>query len=456
MTRARLAFQFWQRGVREWLLLDSVVSKTLLASAGFLLGMVLLALGRRERAVDVLARIHRADLFAPADRAIERLFRRALDGSSGRFSGDVRSALHEYPFKVGVTRHTQRFFDEPLRLLNGCAIVLKSPGVNEKGVLYLYYSYVYALMVRFFDIAAIAERYHLVLEPSWSGFCDQNILGLSSLPHPIFVGSIEPRDTAFLKAVSANFVPVWVSGNTWVDPRVFKPLPGVQKDFDLVMVSGWAPYKRHWAFFRALKEMKRAGSRPRVALIGFPQETTADVVMAEARYYGVDDLVHVFERLSPADVNLVFNRSKVNVLWSRREGVNRAIIEGMAAGLPCVVRAGFNYGYHYPYINATTGCFATERELPRVLRRMIDTHASFDPRPFILPRMTPEASTATLNAEIKAVATGLGERWTRDLVVKVSTLDGLTYGNPADKVTFEDDDRFLRSSRVTRSQHSPV
>ena len=33
----------------------------------------------------------------------------------------------------------------------------------------------------------------------------------------------------------------------------------------------------------------------------------------------------------------------------------------MFAGVPCIVRQGFNYGYRYPYINGQTGCFAASQ-----------------------------------------------------------------------------------------------
>jgi hypothetical protein len=59
----------------------------------------------------------------------------------------------------------------------------------------------------------------------------------------------------------------------------------------------------------------------------------------------------------------------------RGQGVNRAIV---------VLRRGFNYGYHYPHINAETGCYATERELPNVLARMIRDFASFSPRRYFI------------------------------------------------------------------------
>lgn len=412
------------------------------AVSGLVVGFLLLAFRRPQEAVEVLSRVHRANLFGPVDRRIGRLFANAFSAKPNAFGSAVRVVLHDHPATVTPTSQTARFHESPRRLLGGCMLVLKSPSQNEKGVLYLFYSYAYPLLLKLFKARAIAERYHLVLEPSWSGFCDLNVLAMAALGHPVFVASIEPRDTAFLRSLAANLVPVPVGANGWVDFRVFRPLPDVARDLDLVMVAGWASYKRHWAFFRALRRLRQSLT-PRVALVGYPLDTDVAAILADAKKAGVEDLIEVHERLSPDAVNQVLNRSKVNILWSRREGVNRAIVEGMAANVPCVLRAGFNYGHHYAYINAETGCYATEAELPQVLARMIRDRESFSPRRFFLEHLTPQASTATLNEAIKAVANERGERWTRDIAIRVSALDGLAYWDPADRLRFEADYRFL-------------
>ena len=93
-------------------------------------------------------------------------------------------------------------------------------------------------------------------------------------------------------------------------------------------------------------------------LVGYPMGQTKDDVCERAKYYGVFDQLEIHESITSEEVNTHFSRAKVNVLWSRREGWNRAIIEGMFAGVPCVLRKGHNYGFRYPYINANTGCYS--------------------------------------------------------------------------------------------------
>jgi glycosyltransferase involved in cell wall biosynthesis len=439
-----------RRRFAEWLIYDSRVARSLLGAVLWAGGFLLLYTRRHRLGADLLARCHRAALLPAADRATEAVFRSALLGEGGKPAARVRQAIDDHPAQVPIAANIARFFEVPEKLLRGAMIVLKSPRANERGVLYLYYSYIYPLLPRLFDVTEIGRRYRLVLEPSWSGYCDLNILCLLNVQRPIVVGSIEPRDTQTLRAISSDLVPVDIAGNTWVNPDVFKPLPGVEKDFDLVMIAGWTTYKRHWAFFRALSSMMRAGLRPRVALVGYPLEFSTVELRRQAEAYGVWDCLELFEGLQPDQVNVVLNRSKVNVLWSRREGVNRAIIEGMLANVPCVVRRGFNYGHHYHYINDATGSFADEDTLPSVLEHMIRTYDSFSPRERVVGYMTPLASTARLNDTLRSVALAAGETWTTDIAVKVGNLDGLHYLDPNERSCYAADYTFLESQILRR------
>src|SRR5262249_39626937 len=153
---------------------------------------------------------------------------------------------------------------------------------------------------------------------------------------------------------------------------------------DVVMIASWAKFKRHHRFFAALRTLRAAGATPRVALLGYPVDSTRAEIWTLARYYGVADQLDVREWAPPDVVTQYLNRAKVNGIWPRREGVNRAIIEGMFAGVPCIVREGFNYGYRYPYINDQTGCFSSERELPQKLLWMLDNYWRFSPRDWVM------------------------------------------------------------------------
>ncbi len=211
------------------------------------------------------------------------------------------------------------------------------------------------------------------------------------------------------------------------------------------MVAGWSGYKRHRAFFRALGRLRKQGRVLKVALVGYPIDTTLAELLAQADLFGVRDQLEIHESVGQAEVNLLFNRARVNVLWSRREGVNRTIVEGMFAGVPCILRDGFNYGYKYPLINEQTGTFATEDGLPDTLLRMVDQHARYSPREWVMEHMSCFQTTKRLNSVIKETALARGEAWTTDIVVKINTLDRVNYWDPNDERRFLADADFIRS-----------
>jgi glycosyltransferase involved in cell wall biosynthesis len=167
-----------------------------------------------------------------------------------------------------------------------------------------------------------------------------------------------------------------------------KPLPNASKDVDIIMIASWAWFKRHHRFFSALSKVYSKGEKAKVVLVGYPTDSTRDDILSLAKHFGIHAQLELYEWLSPEEVNAQLNRAKVNVIWSRKEGSNRAIIEGMFAGVPCILREGHNYGYRYPYINSQTGCFASEEELPNKLIGMIHNYQKFSPRDWVLSNMS--------------------------------------------------------------------
>jgi glycosyltransferase involved in cell wall biosynthesis len=235
---------------------------------------------------------------------------------------------------------------------------------------------------------------------------------------------------------------------------VFRPLPGATKDADVLLIAAWAHYKRHDAFFRALARLRARGERLKTVLIGYRGDCTREDIVRLAQYHGVADQLELHERLPPEEVNRHLNRVKVNVLWSRREGFNRAIIEGFFAGTPGIMREGFNYGYCYPYINEKTGCFATERDLPEKLLWVIRNQERFAPREWVLEHMNCHKATQIIDETVGRHARQVGERWSGGLAVKVTSLDAMSYWDESERGRFEADYAFLRSM-LQRPRCSP-
>ncbi len=425
---------------------DWQASKVIIAAFLYCTGILLLRLNMGAKGTALLARTHRAGLSFFFDGRIEGIFREALSGSNGRIPARVSAAINDFPNSRHYSANARRIVDSPTSLFDGHAIVLKSASALERGVIYLFYSYTYPIFLSLYRAEEISKKYRIVLEPSWSGFCDLNILCMRRLGQRVIVGCGESRDARFLRAIDGPFVPGEFTGNTWIDVETFKPNLAVAKDIDLVVVAAWAWYKRHWAIFRVLRTLREKGTVLRVALVGYPGDMSLHDIKRLASHYGVHDQIEYHERVSTEDVSRVFNRSRVNLLWSRREGTPRTLPEGMAAGVPGIARRGFNYGDAQPYISSKSGIYSDEASLETDLVAMSSGWRMYSPRDWVAAQMTPEASTARLNRQLKELAIQEGESWTTDIVAKVSALDGLRYANPSDASRFEADYSFLRAS----------
>jgi len=117
----------------------------------------------------------------------------------------------------------------------------------------------------------------------------------------------------------------------------------------------------------------------------------------------------------------------------------------MLADVPVIVRDGMRFGFRYPYINPQTGRFVKERDLADAMLEMIDRRDGYRPREWVLPNMTCEQATRTLETRLRERPRAPGEPWTEGLVAKTSTLDTQRYWNPSDRARFESDYQFLES-----------
>jgi glycosyltransferase involved in cell wall biosynthesis len=440
--RIRLARQLaWWR-FDEYLKFDSrlvafVAAWSALAAAAFFA-----VTGRNLRALASLTAAHRIN----GSRTVRTIAVRVLKQPSSPGSSLTRRVNEAYDQFIASVPMAERH-QQPQNLIGSRLIVVKSPAANERGVIVIDYTYTFAIFARCCDLSVLAEKYYLVLEPSWVGYCTPEILLYSRLPEPVFVQTNEFPDIEVLERVSPNLIPLPMVANWWIDHRLIRPAPGVRKEFDLSMVSSWTVFKRHAGVFAAMGRLRRRGVKLTALLVGYPVAggLTRQDIYQQAQYYGVADQIEIRESIPPDQVAAELSRSKVHVVWSRREGSNRAVIESMLADVPGILRAGFNFGRHYPYINAQTGRFANDASLPDELLYMTEHHAEFNPRAWIMEHMTPQVATNILNDRIKSVALAKGEAWTKDIVVKIAQLHQAGYWDPADRQRFADDYAYVRS-----------
>ena len=419
----------------EYLEYDSTFMRMLSSVGGAAAARLLWAVGDTTRAFTVASRVHRSGGSRGASTAIERALRRRPAALRAFYESHIQRSIHG--------REAQPFLHHAAALLGYRAIIVKSARDRERGVLILDYSYIFPLFAALFDIEAVASRYQIVLEPSWRGICTADVLCYSAFDFPVLVQSIEPRDTAFINGLRTNLATVPTAANWWIDHRLIKPIPGVQRDIDIIVVASWSSLKRHWRLFRMLHQLRKRGHRLRMALVGYRGDKTLTDIRQEAEYFGVADQVELHENVPLEEVGRLLARSKVHVLWSRKEGANRAIIEAMLADVPVVVRRGLSYGFAYPYINPQTGSFAEEHELGDVVLDMIENRGRYRPREWIMQHMSCQRATTVLEDAVREIAVQRSEPWTTGLTVKTSRLETQGYWNPEDRMRFEADYAFV-------------
>jgi glycosyltransferase involved in cell wall biosynthesis len=437
------AFQRLRYAGLEYLEYDSTFVRWLVAAGGAALSALLWRLPDKSAAFRIMSRVHRS---GGSDRAALAIQRAIAQANQHERNGRPTGLWRCYESHIDASLNSsQSIVQNAKGLLGYRVLVLKGANGRERGVIAIDYSYIFPLFAALFDIESIARRYYIVLEPSWRGLCTADILSYSKFDFPVFVQTIEPRDTQFINGLEANFVTVPIAANWWVDHRLVKPNPAIERDIDVIMVAAWSSVKRHWRFFRVLGALRRRGHRLKVVLVGYDAGKTRTAIEAEARHFGVADQVEFHEGLTLVEVAGLLARSKVHVLWSRKEGANRAIVEALFADVPIVLRDGLSYGHHYPYVNPATGRFADEKSLGEVLVDMVQNHRSFRPREWALANMSCQQATAILEDSIRSVAIAAGEPWTKGLAVKTVHLESQQYWDPGSMVRFSSDYAFLRA-----------
>jgi glycosyltransferase involved in cell wall biosynthesis len=314
----------------------------------------------------------------------------------------------------------------------GSLIVLKRPGpaAGERGVVLLKYNKSFEELPAVFDLPSIVRRYRVVLEPSTTGYIEPYFFLYACAETDVVVQCTHPRDAAFFEGLGLNFRTVRLGGGDWVDFDVFRPGPDDAREFDLVMVASWARMRRHRVLFRALARL-RPRLRPRVALVGYPEERTQDDLRAEMRRIGVEDQFTVFERIPPERVARVVASSKAALLLSKFEGSNKGIHEALFCDAPVIVYR-HHVGMNMSYINPETGVLADDGELPGVIEWVLGNRGRFRPRGWAMDHTGYARSTVVLNDALRAAALARGEPWTRDIVPKVNR-PNLRYKSDADR-----------------------
>jgi glycosyltransferase involved in cell wall biosynthesis len=314
-----------------------------------------------------------------------------------------------------------------LASLLGARILVLKPKVSasEKGVLMVMFSETLPVLPNMFQMDKLMEDYILVFEPSWSGYCTEDILVYTKYQQPVFLLGKHIEDNRFIDQLGSNLVSVDLGASDWVDPNIALPFLGKEKQYDVVMNANWGEWKRHHILFKAISRLEQKIS---VALIGFQwgKRTRADIEEL-AKYYGVHSQLNIFEKVPFEKVMEINCQSRVAILLSLKEGANRAIPEALFCDIPAIVLKN-NIGGQVRNIVTKTGILSTESRLGEDIVSILENPKRFSPRLWALENISCIRSTAKLNSQLKKTITALGENWTRDIAIRANSPD-VTYYN---------------------------
>ena len=285
-------------------------------------------------------------------------------------------------------------------------------GDRERGVIAIAFEEDLVRLVNA-DLDRLAKEFVVVFSPTCSPPHHLVVAAFPRMFHgDVFCTLSNLDDAAMIPRISKRYTVLPMFASSWVNPDEFVPLPWAQRDIDLLMVANFGLRKRHFAFFRALRDMP---SNLRIVLVGQDQDgRTSATVRDEARLYGVGDRIEVHSDLSHQEVASMMCRARATTVFSVREGSCLAVAESMFAGAPVALLTNATIGSK-AFINDRTGRLIDPAEASTQLRKFIESADRYSPREWALENISCHVSSERLNGILRDAALQRYEDWTQDI-----------------------------------------
>jgi len=370
----------------------------------------------------------RADLLTRAYRFAETQLTRAklcaqidpyLSSGKGAIWRESQIGWTQYPSALDCSRVDR-------------TIILKAPRpTGEKGVMLVMFEYNWLRqLANIKDFGYLNEKFDVILSTSWSP-TDYALLALAlqSFRGTVFVQACNYSEIPQIEAFSPRLRCLPCIACDWINPDCYQPKPYAERQTDILMVANWAPYKRHWQFFDALRRMPRG---LRITMIGQKEGAyTLAMLRDQAALFGVKQDINFVENATIDEVTRHQCDSMISLILSRREGCCVAAVESLFADSPLGMMHSAHVGPR-KYINSETGVLLTPDRLDVQLRRFLDNAASFRARAWATENISCMTSIAKVNALLRSHAERVHAPWTADLKTP-QWRPYPTFLNPADR-----------------------
>lgn len=282
----------------------------------------------------------------------------------------------------------------------GRSIILRWPEINEarissKGVLLITFTRVFSYYINNIDLQKLHKYFYIVLEPSWSGYADPDILGFFDKKSKPIIQSSELNDRTFLNHFIDYCIPVSFGASDWVNPNVFIK-DDQQKIYDSVYIANTNPIKRVYRYLKAIKNIVETRDPDyKACLVCAAWGGAEPLIRGLAESFKLErNLTFLFAQSRPQVIKIL-NQSKVNILLSLKEGSNRSLFEALFCGVP-IILASSNIGVNKSYVNENTGLLLDDNTLEDGLLWMKDNYHRYDTRAWALANIAPDVTTHKL------------------------------------------------------------
>ena len=286
-------------------------------------------------------------------------------------------------------------------------IVLCWPKFSEsdlarKGILIIKFTETFGYFHLNIDTQLISEFFHIVLEPSSSGYADADILSWVSIsPSPVFIESTEIADRIFISSLGSNLVPVSFGASNWANPEFFKTTDS-EKLFDALYIANTSPVKRVMRFIQACDRVSKIAPTFRAALVCAAWGGgNVDDFRLEIDRRGLADIIVVHEKIPRHELVSIISASKLSLLLSYKEGSSKVLFESMFVDVPVLCIAE-NSGVNKSYINEHTGYLINDSCLEQCLLGVTSGDLPFSPRLWAERNLSPRVTTKSLLSVISA------------------------------------------------------
>lgn len=346
----------------------------------FLASRLLVSFNLKNKAIKYLLMSIRYSYYGPSQELLYREFR-------------------EFDFTEFLSKSTSK------KDAVGRTIILSAPytdrsGVFRKGVMLLTFSHTFSFFIKHGNWDRLNQSFAFVLEPSWAGYADPDILAFAQTAEHCVIQASEIKDRILINTIFPEVPCIDTGASNWIDDRFFyfdKNRPVEEKEFDAIYVANLNPIKRVYRAIDAVKEAKRTKSDIRVAIVcaGWGSGSY-DELRNHIAYQGVVDNLTLFEGMDQDNLIDLVLKSKCSILLSLKEGSNRVLFESMFLNVP-VICISENVGVNKSYINSQTGLLVPDRLVDKAICFMVDHYTNFSPRRWAMRSISPEVTTNGLS-----------------------------------------------------------